>query len=85
MTKSLSCEVIVSEEVRNTAGVPPDALPQHDVDIRGRAEPMVVRAAVSAKSLSALVGEPRPPRHNATSPRNTTETSDETLRVSAHI
>src|SRR6195952_3608176 len=58
MTKSLSCEVIFSEEVRNTAGVPLDALPQHDVDIRGRAEPMVVRAAVSAKSLSALVEEP---------------------------
>jgi adenylate cyclase len=58
MTKSLSCEVIFSEEVRNTAGVPPDALPQHDVDIRGRAEPMVVRAAVSAKRLSALVEEP---------------------------
>jgi adenylate cyclase len=55
MTKSLSCEVIFSEEVCKTAGVPPDGLPQHDVDIRGRAEPMVVRAAVSAKSLSALV------------------------------
>src|SRR4051794_11876714 len=55
MTKSLSCEVIFSEEVRNTGGLPSDALPQHDVDIRGRAGPMVVRAAVSAKSLSALV------------------------------
>jgi adenylate cyclase len=58
MTKSLVCEVIFSEEVRNTAGLPPDALPQHDVDIRGRAEPMVVRAAVSAQSLSALVEGP---------------------------
>jgi adenylate cyclase len=58
MTKSLSCEVIFSEEVRKTAGLPPDVLPQHDVDIRGRAEPMVVRAAVSAKGLSALVEEP---------------------------
>jgi adenylate cyclase len=58
MTKSLSCEVIFSEEVCNTAGLQPDALPQHDVDIRGRAEPMVVRAAISAKSLSALVEEP---------------------------
>jgi adenylate cyclase len=55
MTKSLVCEVIFSEEVRKTAGLPPDTLPQHDVDIRGRAEPMVVRAAVSAKGLSALV------------------------------
>jgi adenylate cyclase len=58
MTKSLSCEVIFSEEVCKTAGVPSDALPQHDVDIRGRAEPMAVRAAASAKSLSALVEEP---------------------------
>src|SRR6185295_4270412 len=58
MTKSLSCEVIFSEEVRNTAGLPPDALPQHHVDIRGRAEPMVVHAAASAKGLSALVEEP---------------------------
>ena len=33
------------EEVRNTAGLPPDALRQHHVDIRGRAEPMVVHAA----------------------------------------
>ena len=58
MTKSLVCEVVFSEEVRNTAGLPPDGLPQHEVDIRGRAEPMVVRAAVSAKGLSALVEEP---------------------------
>jgi len=55
MTKSLACEVIVSEEVRKTAGLPAGALPPHDVDIRGRAEPMVVRAVTSAKSLSALV------------------------------
>ncbi len=58
MTKGFSCEVIFSEAVRDTAGLPPDALPQHDVDIRGRAEPIVVRAAVSAKSLSALIEEP---------------------------
>ncbi|MEA2783596.1 MAG: adenylate cyclase [Rhodospirillaceae bacterium] len=57
MTKSLFCEVIFSEEVRKTAGLPPGALPHHDVDIRGRAEPMVVRAAVSARGLSALVEE----------------------------
>jgi adenylate cyclase len=58
MTKSLACEVIVSEEVRNTAGLPADALPSHEVDIRGRAEAMVVRTVMSARSLSALVEEP---------------------------
>jgi adenylate cyclase len=55
MTKGLSCEVIFSEEVSKTAGLSVEALPQHDVDIRGRAEPMIVRAVTSAKSLSALV------------------------------
>src|SRR5436305_3123071 len=55
MTKSLSCEVILSEEIRNTAGLPADALPAHVVEIRGRAEPMVVRAVTGASSLSALV------------------------------
>jgi adenylate cyclase len=55
MTKSLVCEVIFSDEVRKTAGLPAGALPQHDVDIRGRAEPMMVRAVASARSLSALV------------------------------
>jgi adenylate cyclase len=58
MTKGLSCEVIFSEEVRKTAGLPADALPRHDVDIRGRAEPMTVRAAAGAKSLSALAEDP---------------------------
>jgi adenylate cyclase len=55
MTKSLSCEVIFSEEVRTTAGISVDALPSHNVEIRGRAEPMMVRAVTSAGRLSALV------------------------------
>src|SRR5579871_6156758 len=36
MTKSLGCEAICSDEVRATAGLSPDALPQQDVEIRGR-------------------------------------------------
>src|SRR5436305_11010669 len=57
MTKSLSCEVIFSEEVRKTAGLAADALPSHEVDIRGRAAPMTVRAAAGAASLAAMVGD----------------------------
>ena len=59
MTKILSCEVVVSDEVRATAGVVADALPQHDVEIRGRNEPMIVRATSDARTLSALVNDPR--------------------------
>jgi len=55
MTKTLACEAILSEEVRVTAGLPADSLPQQEVVIRGRAEPMMVRSVIEAKTLSALV------------------------------
>jgi adenylate cyclase len=57
MTKSLACEAIVSEEVRTTAGLAEDALPQQQVTIRGRSEPMIVRSVIDAKALSALVND----------------------------
>ena len=55
MTKTLACEAIVSEEVRRTAGLADDALPQQEVAIRGRDEPMAVRVVADARELAALV------------------------------
>ena len=57
MTKILSCEAVVSDEVRANAGVSADALPQHDVEIRGRNEPMIVRTVADARTLLTLVEE----------------------------
>jgi adenylate cyclase len=57
MTKSLGCEAIVSEEVRITAGLPSDGLPEQEVAIRGRAELMMVHPVVDARTLSALVDD----------------------------
>jgi adenylate cyclase len=57
MTKALSCEVVISDEVRATAGIPADALPQQEVAIRGRNEPMIVRSVAEARTLSAQVGD----------------------------
>jgi adenylate cyclase len=57
MTKNLACEAVLSEEVRITAGLPADALPEHEVTIRGRTEPMIVRTVNAAKNLSALAGD----------------------------
>jgi adenylate cyclase len=56
MTKSLACEAIVSEEVRVT-GLLAEDLPPQEVAIRGRAEPLIVRAVTDAKRLSALVND----------------------------
>jgi adenylate cyclase len=57
MTKNLACEAIFSEEVRVTAGLSPLGLPQQEVAIRGRTEPMMVRTVASVKTLSALVND----------------------------
>jgi adenylate cyclase len=55
MTKTLACELVVSDEVRETAGLAEDALPAQEVAIRGRNEPMIVRTVADARTLSALV------------------------------
>jgi adenylate cyclase len=55
MTKTLTCEAIVSEEVRRTAGLADGALPEQEVTIRGRDEPMAVRVVADTRNLSALV------------------------------
>jgi adenylate cyclase len=57
MTKSLGCEAIISDEVRATAALAAGVLPQQQVSIRGRAEPIIVGAVESAKMLSALVDD----------------------------
>ena len=57
MTKSLVCEAVISDEVRTAAGIDADALPQQEVAIRGRNEPMIVRTVADARTLLALVNE----------------------------
>ena len=59
MTKSLACELVVSDEVRANAGLSEGALPAQEVTIRGRNEPMVVRTANDARMLLALVNGER--------------------------
>ena len=54
MTKNLSCEVILSEEVCRTAGLADNALPRQEVAIRGRTELMMVRYVTQAKALARL-------------------------------
>jgi adenylate cyclase len=57
MTKNLACEAVFSEEVRITAGLPADGFPEHEVTIRGRTEPMIVRTVNETKTLSARVND----------------------------
>jgi adenylate cyclase len=54
MTKSLDCQVVVSEEVCAAAGIAAEALPRTTVEIRGRVEPLVVRTVTNANRLADL-------------------------------
>jgi len=54
MSKSLACEVVISEEIFATGAMSPGTLPQTKVDIRGRVEPMTVRTAEHAAKLSEV-------------------------------
>jgi adenylate cyclase len=54
LTKTFECEVVLSDEVCTAAGLPADALPRQDIDIRGRIEPLSVRTITSAAALSAF-------------------------------
>jgi len=57
MTKSLGCEVIISDQVCVAAGLAADALDSREVEIRGRTEPMHVRTAETAKAVATLLEE----------------------------
>ena len=57
MTKGLSCEVVISEDVLKTANLPATNLPQIEVPIRGRVEPLHVYTVEKAEMLSDLVAD----------------------------
>ncbi len=54
LTKTLGCEVLMSEEVYERAGFGPDDLPAHDVEARGREESVKVRSVTRAADLARL-------------------------------
>ena len=55
MSKALDCRVVISEEVCQRAGIPPDALTRTQVEIRGHAEPMTVRTEKDPTVLASLL------------------------------
>jgi adenylate cyclase len=54
MTKTLRCAAVISEEVMSTAGLATDAVPPRQVAIRGRSEPMTVRAFGDARPVGPV-------------------------------
>ena len=57
MTKTLNCTVVISDEVRNSAGIPPNALERTEVSIRGRDQPMTVCTVTEPTLLASLLDQ----------------------------
>jgi adenylate cyclase len=55
LTKTLGCEVLMSEEVYERAGFGPDDLPAHDVEARGREATVKARSVARAADLARLI------------------------------
>ena len=60
MTKTLACEVVISNEIFDTAQMAPAGLQTETVSIRGRSEQMIVQTATDAKVLSSIAGTTDP-------------------------
>ena len=54
LTKTFTCELVVSEAVVLRAGIDLGAAPRHEIEIRGRVERLVVRTFASACDLPVL-------------------------------
>jgi adenylate cyclase len=54
LTKTYACELVISEAVAARAGIHFGAAPQHEIEIRGRVERLVVRTFTNAQDLPAL-------------------------------
>ncbi len=57
LTKTYTCELVISEAVVLRAGVDLSAAPRHEIEIRGRVERLVVRTFTSARDLPVLERE----------------------------
>lgn len=56
LTKDYEVQLVVSEEVAAAAGIDLSAHPAHQVEIRGRRQPLVIRAIADAASLPLPTG-----------------------------
>jgi len=57
LTKALSCEVVLSQDILKTAALSAGDLPRVEVPIRGRVEPLVLHTVTKAGMLSAIAAD----------------------------
>jgi adenylate cyclase len=65
LTKTYTCQLVISEAVMLRAGIDLADAPRHEIEIRGRVERLVVRTFTSARDLPVLEREGRKRRRPA--------------------
>ncbi|MGH7355580.1 MAG: adenylate/guanylate cyclase domain-containing protein [Candidatus Rokuibacteriota bacterium] len=58
-TKDFDCEIVISEDVVRRARVDASAFPRHEITLRNRAKPVVVRVIERVDALSDVSDSPR--------------------------
>jgi adenylate cyclase len=53
-TKEYQCELVVSEDLVDCAGIDLGEFPRHEIEIRGRQQPLAVRTLVRAREMPGL-------------------------------
>jgi adenylate cyclase len=61
LTKEFQCRLVISEEVAARAGLDVSAFPRHEVTVRNRSEPLVIRVIEDPHALAAAMGASRMP------------------------
>jgi adenylate cyclase len=56
MTKVMKCQVIVSADVEARSKIDLSAFPSHEVEVRGREEPMIIRTINKSSDLPDPTG-----------------------------
>ena len=51
LTKEHGCQLIVSQRVERLAGIDLSAFPSHEIEVRGRREPLSIRVIADARTL----------------------------------
>ena len=52
LTKEYACQLIISEQVAERAGLDVSGFPQHELAVRKRTEPIVIRTTENVEEIS---------------------------------
>jgi adenylate cyclase len=59
LTKEYACQLIISAQVAEHAGLDVSSFPQHELTVRNRTEPIIIRTIENVGEISEILDGPR--------------------------